>query len=133
VPQEACSEEATKQRPATLSLDRGRSLPATLKLGVGLLTGSLALVSAGIESSCNVPGAILTFSAMRLGRQPADPEHAHGHGVPRTRNLAEAPPAWRPLPFADRFVQRPDPDEPCATRASRLAHWGDAADDRISA
>jgi cation diffusion facilitator family transporter len=56
-----------------------------LKLGVGLIAGSLALISAGIESSGDVVAAILTFFAVRLGRQPADPEHPYGHA--RAENL----------------------------------------------
>jgi cation diffusion facilitator family transporter len=43
------------------------------------------LISAGIESSGDVLAAILTFFAVRLGRQPADPEHPYGHG--RAENL----------------------------------------------
>jgi len=57
-----------------------------LKLGTGLLTGSLALVSAGIESSGDVVAAIFTFLAIRLGGRPADREHPYGHR--RAENLA---------------------------------------------
>lgn len=56
-----------------------------LKLGVGLATGSLALVSAGIESSGDVLAAAMTFFAVQLGGQPADPEHPYGHA--RAENL----------------------------------------------
>jgi len=37
-----------------------------LKLGTGLATGSLALVSAGIESSGDVIAAVLTLGAVLL-------------------------------------------------------------------
>jgi cation diffusion facilitator family transporter len=57
-----------------------------LKLGTGLLTGSLALTSAGIESSGDVIAAILTFAAIKLGGRPADAEHPYGHR--RAENLA---------------------------------------------
>jgi cation diffusion facilitator family transporter len=57
-----------------------------LKLGTGLLSGSLALVSAGIESSGDVVAAIFTFLAIRLGGRPADAEHPYGHR--RAENLA---------------------------------------------
>ncbi len=56
-----------------------------LKLGVGLATGSLGLISAGIESSGDVIAAILTFFAVRLGGRPADREHPYGHR--RAENL----------------------------------------------
>jgi cation diffusion facilitator family transporter len=56
-----------------------------LKLGVGIAAGSLALISAGVESSGDVLAATLTFFAVRLARQPADREHPYGHA--RVENL----------------------------------------------
>ena len=41
--------------------------PVVLKLGTGLVTSSLGLVSAGIESSGDVVAAVLTVFAVRLG------------------------------------------------------------------
>ena len=41
-----------------------------LKLGTGLVSGSLGLVSAGIESSGDVVAALLTLLAIRLGGPP---------------------------------------------------------------
>jgi cation diffusion facilitator family transporter len=78
-------------------VDRGQSRTAlvsiaaaavlvVLKLGTGLLTGSLGLISAGIESSGDVVAAILTFFAIRLGSRPADRDHPYGHR--RAENLA---------------------------------------------
>lgn len=61
-------------------------LLVALKLGTGIATGSLALVSAGIESSGDVVAAILTLLAIRLGGRPADREHPYGHR--RAENLA---------------------------------------------
>src|ERR1700753_17080 len=61
-------------------------LLVVLKLGTGIATGSLALVSAGIESSGDVVAAILTLLAVRLGGQPPDREHPYGHR--RAENLA---------------------------------------------
>jgi len=61
-------------------------LLVVLKLGTGILTGSLALVSAGIESSGDVVAAILTLGAIRLGGRPADDDHPYGHR--RAENLA---------------------------------------------
>jgi cation diffusion facilitator family transporter len=56
-----------------------------LKLGTGILTGSLGLVSAGIESSGDVVAAVLTLFAIRLGGRPADIDHPYGHR--RAENL----------------------------------------------
>jgi cation diffusion facilitator family transporter len=72
------------QRTALLSLFAAGVLVA-LKLGVGIATGSLALISAGVESSGDVGAAVITFFAVRLGRRPADPGHPYGHR--RAENL----------------------------------------------
>ncbi len=56
-----------------------------LKLGTGLAVGSLALVSAGIESSGDVVAAALTLFVIRVGGRPADAEHPYGHR--RAENL----------------------------------------------
>jgi cation diffusion facilitator family transporter len=79
------SEQESVQRRTTLVSIAAAGLLVILKLGVGLIAGSLALISAGIESSGDVIAAILTFFAVRLGRQPADPEHPYGHA--RAENL----------------------------------------------
>jgi cation diffusion facilitator family transporter len=81
----ADSEHAlTQQRTTVLSI-AAAALLVGLKLGVGLATGSLGLVSAGIESSGDVIAAVLTFFAVRLGGRPADREHPYGHR--RAENL----------------------------------------------
>lgn len=57
-----------------------------LKLGTGVATGSLSLISAGIESSGDVVAALLTLLAVRLAGRPADTDHPFGHR--RAENLA---------------------------------------------
>jgi cation diffusion facilitator family transporter len=74
----------TQQRTTVLSI-AAAALLVGLKLGVGLATGSLGLVSAGIESSGDVIAAMLTFFAVRLGGRPADRDHPYGHR--RAENL----------------------------------------------
>ncbi|MEA2423576.1 MAG: hypothetical protein QOF55_2675 [Thermoleophilaceae bacterium] len=67
------------------------TLLVLLKLVTGLLTGSLALVSAGIESSGDVVAAVVTFFAIRTGARPADASHPYGHRrVENLSALAEA-------------------------------------------
>jgi len=75
----------TQQRTALVSI-AAAALLVGLKLGVGLATASLGLISAGVESSGDVVAAILTFFAVRLGGRPADREHPYGHR--RAENLA---------------------------------------------
>src|ERR1700742_4085936 len=77
-------ETLTPQRTTLVSI-AAASLLVALKLGVGLATGSLGLISTGIESSGDVVAAVLTFFAVRLGGRPADPEHPYGHR--RAENL----------------------------------------------
>jgi len=74
----------TKRR-ATIANIVAASVLVALKLGVGLATGSLGLISTGIESSGDLIAATLTFFAVRLGGRPADPEHPYGHR--RAENL----------------------------------------------
>lgn len=74
----------TPRRTTLVSIAAAAFLVA-LKLGVGLATGSLGLISTGIESSGDVIAAVLTFFAVRLGGRPADPEHPYGHR--RAENL----------------------------------------------
>jgi cation diffusion facilitator family transporter len=57
-----------------------------LKLGAGIATGSLGLISAGIESSGDVVAAVMTFLAIRIAGKPPDSNHHYGHG--RAENLA---------------------------------------------
>jgi cation diffusion facilitator family transporter len=75
---------AGQSRTALMSI-AAATLLVVLKLGTGILTGSLGLISAGIESSGDVVAAVLTFFAIRLGGRPADQNHPYGHR--RAENL----------------------------------------------
>src|SRR5260370_615286 len=75
---------AGAQRTTLVSIAAAALLVA-LKLGVGLATHSLGLISAGIESSGDVVAAVLTFFAVRLAGRPADRGHPYGHR--RAENL----------------------------------------------
>jgi cation diffusion facilitator family transporter len=56
------------------------------KLVIGLLTGSLALISDAAHSGLDVTASILAFLAVRAAQKPADHNHPYGHG--RAENLA---------------------------------------------
>ena len=51
-----------------------------LKLGTGLATHSLGLVSAAADSGIDLIAALLTFFAVGVAVRPADPGHQYGHG-----------------------------------------------------
>jgi cation diffusion facilitator family transporter len=74
---ESVPDSEGQSRTALVSVVAAAVLVA-LKLGTGIVTGSLALISAGIESSGDVVAAVLTFLAIRLGGRPADAEHHYG-------------------------------------------------------
>jgi cation diffusion facilitator family transporter len=56
------------------------------KLVVGLLTGSLGILSEAVHSLLDVAASAFTLFAVRTSHKPADSEHPYGHG--RTENLA---------------------------------------------
>ena len=51
-----------------------------LKLGTGLATHSLGLVSEAAHSGTDLIAALLTFFAVGVAVRPADPGHQYGHG-----------------------------------------------------
>jgi cation diffusion facilitator family transporter len=56
------------------------------KLIVGLLTGSLGIISEAVHSILDLAASTFTLFAIRTARKPADKEHPYGHG--RAENLA---------------------------------------------
>jgi len=56
------------------------------KLIVGLLTGSLGILSEAVHSLLDLAASTFTLFAIRTARKPADKEHPYGHG--RAENLA---------------------------------------------
>jgi cation diffusion facilitator family transporter len=74
-----------EQRTAIGSLIAA-SLLMALMLVTGLLSGSLGLVSSGLDASGDVVAAVVTFFAVRLGARPADSDHPYGHR--RAENLS---------------------------------------------
>jgi len=51
-----------------------------MKVVVGLLTGSLGILSEAAHSALDLVAAVITLWAVRVSGQPADPEHTYGHG-----------------------------------------------------
>jgi len=62
-----------------------------VKLGVGLATNSLALLSEALHSGTDLVAALLTFFAVGVAARPADEKHEYGHGkAEHLAALAEA-------------------------------------------
>jgi len=51
-----------------------------IKLVVGLMSGSVSIISEAIHSSMDLLAAIIAFFAVRISDTPADKEHPYGHG-----------------------------------------------------
>jgi cation diffusion facilitator family transporter len=68
-----------KQSVALSSLLAAGAL-TTLKLVVGVLTGSLGILSEAAHSGLDFLAAAITYLSVRIADQPADPSHPFGHG-----------------------------------------------------
>lgn len=55
-------------------------LLTTLKLTVGLWTGSLGILSESLHSTLDLVAALITYLSVRVSDKPADPQHPFGHG-----------------------------------------------------
>jgi cation diffusion facilitator family transporter len=69
---------AEKRWAALISVAVACAMTA-LKLMVGLLTGSLGVLSDAIHSGLDLAGAALTFLSVRVSDRPADLNHPYGH------------------------------------------------------
>jgi cation diffusion facilitator family transporter len=79
------------QRRSALVSVAAAAVLVVLKLGTGLLTNSLGLVSEAIHSGTDLVAALLTYFAVRVAARPADVTHQFGHGkAEHLSALAEA-------------------------------------------
>ncbi|HEY1253299.1 MAG TPA: cation diffusion facilitator family transporter [Terracidiphilus sp.] len=51
-----------------------------LKLGAGLVSGSLGVLSDAAHSALDMVGSMLTFFSVQVSDRPADEDHTYGHG-----------------------------------------------------
>ena len=58
----------------------------TMKLVIGLLTGSLGILAEAAHSGLDLIAALITFFAVRVSDRPADETHLYGHG--KVENLS---------------------------------------------
>jgi cation diffusion facilitator family transporter len=81
---------APERRIALVSVAAALVLIA-IKLGTGLATGSLGLISEAAHSGTDLAAALLTFFAVGVAVRPADRGHPYGHGkAAHLAALAEA-------------------------------------------
>src|SRR5215468_6146826 len=70
---------SSKTRVAAISVFASAGM-AVAKFVVGIVIGSLALVSEALHSSVDVVATVITWLVVRVSDQPADAEHHYGHG-----------------------------------------------------
>lgn len=84
------SSQIEKRRVALISVLAAIFLVG-MKLVVGVVTGSLGILSEAAHSALDFGAALITYFAVRVSGRPADLEHHYGHGkVESLSALAEA-------------------------------------------
>src|ERR1700737_4555152 len=68
-----------KTRVAAISIFASLGM-AVAKFVVGVIIGSLALISEALHSSVDVVATVITWLVVRVSDRPADHEHHYGHG-----------------------------------------------------
>ncbi len=78
--------DETEKSSAALSSLAAAVFLTSLKIVVGLLSGSLGILAEAAHSSLDFAAALITLFAVRAASKPADREHAYGHG--KVENLS---------------------------------------------
>ena len=73
------SRQSSKERVALLSVF-SNSILTLLKLIVGLVTGSISIISEACHSGVDLLASIIAFLSVRISGKPSDREHPFGHG-----------------------------------------------------
>jgi len=76
----APDENARLRRQATWASLAAAVLLLAVKLGGWLITGSVALLAAALDSIVDIGASLVTFLGVRYAERPADREHRYGHG-----------------------------------------------------
>ncbi|MBI2844236.1 MAG: cation transporter [Armatimonadetes bacterium] len=69
----------TKRGAAALSIFSNSSL-VVAKLAVGIITGSVSVISEAAHSFIDLAASVLAYFSVRVAEVPADEEHPFGHG-----------------------------------------------------
>jgi cation diffusion facilitator family transporter len=104
-----------KKKTARLSV-MSNTLLIIMKLVVGLVTGSVSILSEAIHSSIDLLAAIIALFAVKVSGTPADERHPYGHG--KTENVSGVIEAllifiasvWIIIEAAKKFIHPEEPD-----------------------
>ncbi len=77
----------TKRSAAALSIASNTTL-ILLKLVVGALTGSIAIITEAVHSTIDLVASVIAYFSVRAADEPADADHPYGHE--KVENLAAA-------------------------------------------
>ena len=69
----------SKQRAAVVSVVCNLTL-VIAKVGIGLTSGAVSVLSEGLHSATDLIGSIIAFYSVRVADTPPDEEHPYGHG-----------------------------------------------------
>lgn len=69
----------TKQKAAILSVASNTTL-IILKTAVGIMSGSVSIISEAIHSGMDLLAAIIAYFSVSVSGKPADQDHPYGHG-----------------------------------------------------
>lgn len=75
-----CMDSDSKKTVAAVSSVIWSAALTAMKFAVGLLTGSLGILSEALHSGLDLLAAAGTLYAVRVAARPADEEHPYGHG-----------------------------------------------------
>lgn len=73
------NQRAKQVRRASLISIAGNGVLAVLKIVVGIVGGSMAVVGAGIDSSTDIVASVITLFAAAIMAKPPDERHPYGH------------------------------------------------------
>jgi cation diffusion facilitator family transporter len=111
------SPQQRKRRAALVSVVSNAGL-VLLKLGVGLLIGSVSVISEAIHSGVDLLAALIALFSVRTSSKPADSGHPFGHGkIENISGTIEAlliflAAAWIVYEAVEKFVRPVALDEP---------------------
>ncbi|MCL6096658.1 MAG: cation-efflux pump [Patescibacteria group bacterium] len=75
-----CTMSSEKKKNVALSSVFASLLLTIFKLTVGILTGSIGIISEAAHSALDLAAAFITYLAVKVSGQPADFTHHYGHG-----------------------------------------------------
>jgi cation diffusion facilitator family transporter len=73
------SVQSDKERVALLSVF-SNSVLTLMKLAIGVISGSISIVSEAVHSGVDLLASVIAFISVRISGKPSDREHPYGHG-----------------------------------------------------